>query len=137
MKFYQHYKAYSPEIDCPPFPASVPGNVQLDYITAHPEFVSDINYGMEHKKMVQLEPYTWFYKTNLEFDRKDGEKIWFVTEGIDYIWTLILDGKEFYTHEGMFSRVDICLDDVSKECVRTSAREGHGVLHKDSSASDA
>lgn len=115
MKFYQHYKAYSPEIDCPPFPASVPGNVQLDYITAHPEFVSDINYGMEHKKMVQLEPYTWFYKTNLEFDRKDGEKIWFVTEGIDYIWTLILDGKEFYNHEGMFSRVDVCLDDVSEE----------------------
>lgn len=115
MKFYQSYTAYSPDIDCPPFPATVPGNVQLDYITAHPEFIHDINYGMEHKKMAQLEPYTWFYKTNLNFERKDGEKIWFVTEGIDYIWTLILDGKEFFTHEGMFTRVDICLDDVSNE----------------------
>ncbi|MGN1408699.1 MAG: glycosyl hydrolase 2 galactose-binding domain-containing protein [Eubacteriales bacterium] len=115
MKFYQSYKAYSPDIDCPPFPASVPGNVQLDYITAHPEFVSDINYGMEHKKMVELEPYTWFYRTNLMFDRRENEKIWFVTEGIDYIWSLILDGEEFYTHEGMFSRVDICLDDISQE----------------------
>ena len=115
MKFYQSYTAYSPDIDCPPFPASVPGNVQLDYITAHPEFVSDINYGMEHKKMVELEPYTWFYRTNLVFERRENEKIWFVTEGIDYIWSLILDGEEFYTHEGMFSRVDICLDDVSQE----------------------
>ncbi len=115
MRFYQKYSAYSPDINCPPFPASVPGNVQLDYITAHPEFVSDVNYGMEHKKMVQLEPYTWFYKTTLDFVRNDDEKLWFVTEGIDYIWTLILDGKEFYTHEGMFTRVDICLDDVSEE----------------------
>lgn len=115
MKFYQNYTAYSPSVSVTPFPASVPGNVQLDYITAHPEFVSDINYGLEHKKMTELEPYEWYYVTRLDFTRKDNEKIWFVTEGIDYIWSLILDGQEFFTHEGMFSRVDICLDDVSEK----------------------
>lgn len=112
MKLTQNYVAYSPDIDCPPFPASVPGNVQLDYITAHPEFVSDINYGEEFRKMFALEPYTWYYRTVLDKTAECGKKLWFVTEGIDYIWTLIADGKEFYTHEGMFSRVELCLTDI-------------------------
>lgn len=124
MKFYQKYVGYSPEIDCEPFPANVPGNIQLDYITAHPEFVNDINYGMEHKKMVELEPYTWYYLTNLEFERTHGEKLWFVTEGIDYAWSVYLNGEKIFAHEGMFSKVEICLDDVSEELFGRKTKNG-------------
>ena len=107
------FRGFSPDLpDYAPFPASVPGNIQLDFITAHPEFAGDINFGLEHRKMLPLEPCTWFYTTVLDCMPAPGEKLWFVTEGIDYIWSLLLDGEEFYTHEGMFSRVELCLSDL-------------------------
>ncbi len=106
----------SPDLpEIPPFPASVPGNIQLDFITAHPEFAADLNVCLEHRKMPALEPYTWFYTARLDYALNPGEKLWFVTEGIDYLWSLLLDGEEFYTHEGMFSRVELCLTDLLGE----------------------
>ena len=66
MKFTPSYLGYSPEIACEPFAASVPGNIQLDYLNAHPEFLGgDINFGDNFRKMYDLEPYTWFYKTTV------------------------------------------------------------------------
>lgn len=115
MKFTPQYCGYSPDLDCAPFAVTVPGNIQLDYITAHPEFLGgDINFGENFRKMYDLEPYTWFYKTTLDFvrEKKVNEKLWFVTEGIDYIWSILVDGEEIYTHEGMFSKVELCLDDI-------------------------
>ncbi len=130
MKFYQNFTAYSPDVDCPPFPAQVPGNVQNDYIKAHPEFISDINYGMQHEKMTQLEPFTWYYTTTLDFQRKAGEKIWFATEGIDYIWTVLLNDREIFHHEGMFSRVDICLDDFANSLFGRNTKPGDNLKIK-------
>ncbi|MBR4743169.1 MAG: hypothetical protein IK082_03125 [Oscillospiraceae bacterium] len=113
MKFTPIFYGSSPDLPAvPPFPASVPGNIQLDYITAHPEVAGDLNYGLEHRKMLPLEPYTWLYTAALDYALNPGEKLWFVTEGIDYLWSLLLDGEEFYTHEGMFSRVELCLTDL-------------------------
>jgi len=124
MKFTPAYLGYSPEIACEPFTATVPGNIQLDYITAHPEYLGgDINFGENFRKMYDLEPYTWYYKTVIDFAsaKAAGEKIWFVTEGIDYIWSLLVDGEEFYTHEGMFSKVELCLDDLLGDKFRDGA----------------
>ena len=83
MRFDPVFTGSSPELDCPPFPVSVPGNIQADFIKAHPEFIRDINYGMEHRRMTELEPLTWIYKTTLDYTLSPGEKLWFVTEGID------------------------------------------------------
>lgn len=109
MRFYPEYTGYTPDLDAGPFKASVPGNIQLDYITAHPEFVSDINFGMQHKKMKELEPFTWHYRTVIDFVPEGSDGLWFVTNGIDYIWSLLIDGEEFYSHEGMFTSVELNL----------------------------
>ena len=121
MRFDPVFTGSSPELDCPPFPASVPGNIQADFIKAHPEFIRDINFGLEHRRMTELEPLTWIYKTTLDYTLSPGEKLWFVTEGIDYVWFLLLDGEEFYAHEGMFSRVELCLTDLLGERLRPGA----------------
>ena len=112
MKYNFSFTGFTPDADYAPFPASVPGNIQRDFLDANPGFLSDINFGQEHRKMRALEPYTWIYSTELSFERRPGEKLWFVTEGIDYIWDLALDGEVFYSHEGMFTRVELCLDDL-------------------------
>ena len=44
MRFDPVFTGSSPELDCPPFPVSVPGNIQADFIKAHPEFIRDINF---------------------------------------------------------------------------------------------
>jgi len=114
MRFYQNYTVRTPNLDGAEIPASVPGNVQLDYITAHPEFCRDIHYGMEHKKMVELEPYTWIYRTVLDFTASPDERVFFVTEGIDYIWDVVLDGNMITSHEGMFSKVELDITENAK-----------------------
>lgn len=113
MRFYQSYTVRTPDLGGAEMPASVPGNVQLDYITAHPEFCRDINYGMEHKKMVELEPYTWVYRTVLNYDAAPEERVFFVTEGIDYIWDIVINGNTVYSHEGMFSKVELDITELA------------------------
>ncbi len=134
MKYYLPFTGFTPDADYAPFPASVPGNIQRDFLDANPGFLSDINYGMEHRKMRVLEPYTWVYAATLAFDKKPGEKLWFVTEGIDYIWDLALDGEIFYSHEGMFTRVELCLDDILGDKITSGAKfeviiHPHPMLH--------
>lgn len=122
MKYTPVFFGSSPDLpDLPPFPASVPGNIQLDLIRAHPEIAGDLNVGLEYRKMLPLEPFTWFYTTTLDVVPGPGEKLWFVTEGIDYLWSLLLNGEVFYEHEGMFSRVELCLTDLLGERLRPGA----------------
>ena len=121
MKYLTSFLGSSPDIPCPPFPASVPGNIQKDYIDAHPEFIPDIQYGVENQKIKILEKCTWLYQTALPPLPSPGEKLWFVTEGIDYTWSLLFDGEEFYRHEGMFSKVELCLTDILGSRLRQGA----------------
>ena len=95
MKYIPTFTGSTPNADYAPFPAAVPGNIQKDFLDANPDFLTDINFGQEHRKMRALEPYTWIYSTELAFERRPGEKLWFVTDGIDYIWDLALDGEVF------------------------------------------
>lgn len=91
------------------FPCQVPGNIQLDYS----KFMGwgDVNYGSTCAKFKDLEDYFWTYKTELIYDKKDDETVWFVTNGIEYEYDILLNGEKLAYHIGMFSKVEIDLTD--------------------------
>lgn len=131
MRYYPTFTLSTPnEPDRPAFPATVPGNAQADYLAAHPDFCPDLHYGMNHKKMTALEPYTWVYRTTLAYALSPGERLYFVTEGIDYQWSLSVDGKTLHRHEGMFSKVEIDLTFLAHPgSVLEITIEPHPMLH--------
>lgn len=91
------------------FPASVPGNVQYDYAVANG--ISDYFYGVNADKFDVVEDYIWKYKTQLSFDAKEDDRIFFVAEGIDYIFDVLLDGRKIYSSEGMYSVTELDITD--------------------------
>ncbi len=109
MKFNQQWQARAIRPDGPSdwFPAEVPGNVQYDY-GVYMNW-GDINIADNVTKFRQTEDYTWEYKTTLAYDVKPGEKAVFVTEGIDYIYDILIDGEMKLSHEGMFTKVELDL----------------------------
>ncbi len=90
------------------FPAEVPGNVQYDY----GRFMgwSDISVGENVTKFRETEGYTWEYRTTLRYEAQPGETAVFVSEGIDYLFDILIDGELCLAHEGMFTRVELPLD---------------------------
>jgi len=110
MKFAQKWQARAirPEGPGEWFPAQVPGNVQKDY-GAHMGW-GDINYADNVTKFRGTEGYTWEYRTVLDYACGEGEKAVFVAEGIDYIYDILIGGEEKLSHEGMFTRVEIDLE---------------------------
>lgn len=108
MRFPIHATAYAPAYGGEPFPASVPGSVQADFLRAHPDFCPDWQYADNYKKLIPMESWDWIYTLDTESIRlQRGEKLFFVTEGIDYQWELWLGDTLLYSHEGMFSRCEI------------------------------
>ena len=49
------------------------------------------------------------YETRLEYCARPDEETWFVTEGIDYRFCILLDGEPIAAQEGMFTPVKIDL----------------------------
>ena len=111
MKFNQQWQARAIRPDGPSawFPAEVPGNVQYDY----GKFMGwgDINWADNVTKFRATEDYWWEYRTTLNYDLKPGERAVFVTEGIDYIYDILIDGEKRLSREGMFTRAEIDLSD--------------------------
>ena len=107
MKCFQNWQARALKPDGPSgwFSAEVPGNVQYDY--GKMMGWGDISVGENVKNFRPTEGYTWEYRTILDFEEKPEQKAVFVSEGIDYIYDILLDGKTVLSHEGMFSRVEI------------------------------
>ena len=107
MKYEQIWQARALKSDgvSPWFPAQVPGNVQRDYGLMM-DF-GDINYSDNVNKFRETEGYTWEYKTVLDFVCEEGKKAVFVSEGIDYIFDILVDGEQKLSHEGMFTRVEV------------------------------
>ena len=109
MKYYQIWEARAirPDGASEWFPAEVPGNVQYDY----GKYMGwgDINVGENVTKFRETEGYTWEYRTQLTYDCKDNEKAIFVSEGIDYLYEILIDGEEVLAHEGMFTKVEVDL----------------------------
>lgn len=88
------------------FPATVPGNVQRDY-AAHIGILNDIMFSDNVTRLEETEGYTWEYCTTLDFDAELNQKVYFVAEGIDYIFDIMLDGKKLYSQEGMYTKVEL------------------------------
>lgn len=91
------------------FAASVPGNIQLDYANAMGW--GDINYGENCKKYPELEPYAWDYRTTFTAAPAPGERLFFVSGGIDYEYDVLLNDAVLYHGEGTFAPVELDLTD--------------------------
>ena len=109
MIFEQNWVGYIKNEPQDKFKVKVPGCIQSDYAAAHG--YGDVNYGLNFKKYRWMEDLYWVYETYLQFDQKNGERVFFVTKGIDYEYDVILNGKKLLTHEGMFSPVEVDITD--------------------------
>lgn len=113
MKFYQTWtgvRCADEENEEVTFRASVPGNIQDDYAKAMGW--GDLNYRDNCLKYRDIEDCTWQYRAKLRYERHDGERVFFVSHGIDYYSSVSLNGKEILRHEGMFSDVECELTDI-------------------------
>ena len=100
------------------FPCEVPGNIQYDYARAQGwGDLDEIMYGTNARKFLAVEDSFWIYRTELDFEINKGEKAFFVAEGIDYIFDILLDGEKVYSHEGMYTRTEIDLTGKEKGAV--------------------
>lgn len=115
MRFNQKWTAsrYEEGKSFTPFPATVPGNVQCDYAKAF-DF-GDFQFADQVKKFDELEDYRWVYSTSIEYACNPGEEIWFVAEGIDYSYDILLDGKKLFSGEGMFTPVELNITDLARQ----------------------
>jgi beta-mannosidase len=110
MKFYQTWEGRN----CNPernawFPATVPGNIQKDYAVAN-DF-ADVQFADNYKQFLPLENDHWEYRTELKLDRQPGEKVFFVTKGIQYRYDVLLNGELLFSYEGMFGGNEVELTD--------------------------
>lgn len=112
MKFYQNWTGSCGEEDLV-FSAQVPGNIQLDYARANQW--GDINYRDNCLKYRAIEDYTWYYKSELNYNINEGERLYFVSKGIDYKFDIILNDTLLHSQEGMFTPVEIDITDYLKD----------------------
>ena len=88
--------------------AEVPGAVQLDWARA--KGWDDHNYGDNWKDYAWMEGVFWTYRAVLDaVSLEGGQRLFFVSKGIDYAFRILLDGECLLAHEGMFSTVEVDL----------------------------
>jgi beta-mannosidase len=95
-------------------PAKVPGAVQLDYAKAHnwPPYWYDENF----KQYTWMEDEFWTYRSTFAKPKlKSDERLFFISKGIDYEFSISLNGEEIFYQEGMFKPVELDLTDVLSE----------------------
>lgn len=89
-------------------PAHVPGDANLDWMVENN--LPDWKYGTNFEQYKWMEDCWWLYETQIPFlELKDGEQLFFVTEGIEYEYRILLDGELICEHEGMFSKVELSI----------------------------
>ncbi|MBQ7669966.1 MAG: hypothetical protein IJS45_04510 [Clostridia bacterium] len=91
------------------FPARVPGNIQYDYAVSHG--FKDVMRADNYKEYLQLEDDEWEYSAKLDYVRRDKERVYFVSLGIDYSYDVLLNGGIIYSYEGMFRPFELDLTD--------------------------
>ena len=89
------------------FPASVPGSIQYDYALYHR--FEDLNVSDNYKQFLPLEDDHWEYRTLLSYEKQEGERVFFVSGGIDYQYDVLINGKRIYSYEGMFRGLELDL----------------------------
>ena len=92
------------------FPASVPGNIQYDYSKA--KGFDDLHYSDNYKHLLPFEDDAWEYVARPDYRKKDGERVFFVSEGIDYRYDVRLNDKLIHSYEGMYATVELDLTAV-------------------------
>ncbi len=114
MKFYQKWQGVclkdGKEEDY--FPVNVPGNIQLDYARRHN--FPDVNWMDTCEKFRDVENCAWKYKTEINVKAEEGESVFFVTEGIEYEYDVILNKNVILNHIGMFTKVQTDITDELK-----------------------
>ena len=96
-----------------PFPAAVPGAVQLDYAKANG--MGDFWYGENFRKFEWMESTPWVYATRLNFDIiQEDERLFFISGGIDFSYTISLNGTILYQHRGMMQPVELELTALAR-----------------------
>lgn len=110
MKFEQEWKGRNCSENAEEyFAATVPGNIQYDYGVAHG--FGNVQYADNYKQYLPLENDDWEYVTHLCYEKKAGERVFFVSKGIDYKYDILLNGETIYSYEGIFGSVDLDLTD--------------------------
>ncbi len=117
MRFNQKWVAsrYDPETKAlfETFPANVPGTIQLDYANANG--FGDVQYADTVNKFKDIEDYWWIYRTELDYNLNTDESLWFVAEGIDYIFDIVLDGEVIFSYEGMYTQIELNITEKAKK----------------------
>lgn len=113
MIFEQTWVAYENGLRENAFAARVPGCLQSDYARAH-QF-ADFNYGYNLHQFDAIEDYRWTYETELQYTLNPQERLYFVSNGIDYDYEIYLNNVLIYAHEGMFQKIDQDITDLLKE----------------------
>lgn len=114
MKFYQEWEAciLDSKEQHEYFKASVPGNIQKDY--AEHIGIGDLFFSNTLTALEKTEGYTWEYRTVLDFAPEAQKKVFFVAEGIDYIFDILLDGNLILSQEGMYTPVALDITNAAK-----------------------
>lgn len=91
------------------FPARVPGTIQKDYGTANN--FPDVHYADNHLMYKETEGDFWEYRTKLNYKANDGERVFFVSHGIDYRYDIYLGEALILEDEGMYHKIELDLTD--------------------------
>jgi beta-mannosidase len=114
LKWELGYAKSASEIPSKWIPASVPGAVQLDIAKA--EKYGPYSYAENWKDYLWMEDQFYTYRTSFpKPNLSSGERLIFISKGIDYQFRIIMNGVEVLSQEGMFTPVSLDLTDMLKE----------------------
>lgn len=88
-------------------PATVPGACGLDYAKA--KGYGPYYFGTNFLDYKWMEDEYFIYSTELNFEAAESEFAYLCLDGVDYEFSVLIDGNEIYHKEGMFSpsRLDV------------------------------
>ena len=116
MKYFQKWqlknKGKSGSVNGKIFAATVPGNIQSDY--AKYIGLDDIMFSDNAKAFEKIEDNFFEYFCDIDFDIENGQKLYFVAEGIDYKYDIFLSGKKIHSGEGMYKTVELDITGAKK-----------------------
>ena len=81
----------------------------------HKDWLNTLQFSTNAKKFEAYTENFWKYETELDFEKESDEKIYFVAEGIDYEFDVLLNGKRLIHGEGMYTPVKINITKLAKK----------------------
>ena len=113
-KEFSWHVSHTPNLDTPPterIEATVPGAIGLDYARAknYPPYY----YGNNYELFLWMENEYFVYDTELDFTVKDGERAFLNFLGIDYEYSIRIDGKEYKYGEGYYAPTKLDVTSLS------------------------